>query len=92
MINSKKEIRENDGIECDKEVGSPLTEGLSEVVIMKLEPRTKESSHKDLGEPISIRGSCKDKKDPRQRKAWHVQEMSRRSLWLWVSERGTKYL
>lgn len=67
MISSMKEIRENGGIECDKEVGSPLTEGLSEVVIIKLGPRTKGSSHKDLGEAVSIRGSCKDKKGPKEK-------------------------
>lgn len=52
MISSMKEIRENDGLECHKEIGSPLTEGLSEMVIIKLGPRTKESSHKDLGKAI----------------------------------------
>lgn len=67
MISEMKEIRESDGIGSGKGIGSPLLggairEGLSEEVIIKLGPKTKESTTRYPGEDISISRSYKDER------------------------------
>lgn len=45
-------------------------------------------THKTLGRGHSNQRKLLGQKGPKARKAWHIQEKSRRRWWPWLSERG----